>query len=102
MLDSAAYLLAREVAERLEAGYPNLAGSFRRYVTLMDEDGHNKFETDFLERSLTQKARAWGNRITLVSEFRQTPCPVVCIFKSRGGNHARTSRQDNHVWRTRT
>ncbi|WP_354213443.1 hypothetical protein [Arthrobacter sp. UYCu511] len=60
VLDSAAYLLAREVAERLEAGYPNLAGSFRRYVALMDEDGHNKFETDFLERSLKQKARAWG------------------------------------------
>lgn len=60
-LNASAYLLAREVGSRLDANFPRLGENFRRYVTFMDEDGHERSENDLLERSLRQKYREWGD-----------------------------------------
>lgn len=60
-LNASAYLLAREIGSRLDGKFPRLGENFRRYVTFMDEDGHERFENDLLEKSLCQKYRKWGD-----------------------------------------
>ncbi len=55
VLNSAAYLLAAEVAERLGQKDPRLVDGFRKAVTLLDDEDHAAMLEALLERGLTAK-----------------------------------------------
>jgi hypothetical protein len=60
ILNSAAYMLAAEVAERLRAEDPRLVQGFRSAVTLMDDDDHAAMLEALLERGLAARLAATG------------------------------------------
>lgn len=60
-LDSAAYLLAHEVATRLTEVNPRLAEAFRSTVTLLDEEVHEERIESLLERSMQHRAHDFGD-----------------------------------------
>lgn len=59
-LDASAYLLAHEVAARLDDACPAAAAAFRARVTLLDADKHERYVEELLQRSLDQRATDFG------------------------------------------
>lgn len=59
-LDASAYLLAHEVAARLDHACPAVAAAFRARVTLLDADKHERYVEELLQRSLDQRATDFG------------------------------------------
>jgi hypothetical protein len=60
-LDSAAYLLALEVIERLEHSDDNLAEGFRSEVTLLSDEVHRQQTEDLLQRALKLRSFDLGD-----------------------------------------
>lgn len=59
-LDASAYLLAHEVAARLDQSCPAFAATFRERVTLLDRDEHEQYVEKLLTRALGLRAADFG------------------------------------------
>ena len=59
-LDASAYLLAHEVAARLDQACPAVAAAFRARVTLLDADKHERYVEELLQRSLDLRGTDFG------------------------------------------
>jgi hypothetical protein len=59
-LDASAYLLAHEVAARLDQACPAFATAFRARVTLLDADKHEQYVEELLQRTLDLRGTDFG------------------------------------------
>ena len=59
-LDASAYLLAHEVAARLDQASPAFATAFRARVTLLDADKHERYVEELLQRTLGLRGTDFG------------------------------------------
>lgn len=59
-LDQAAYMLAHEVASRLDAMSPSLTSAFRDKVTLLDSEDHEARLSEWLELAFSEKQKSFG------------------------------------------
>jgi hypothetical protein len=76
-LDSTAYLLAHELLARLDAASGVLADGFRREVTLMDAEAHDRSVQELLERSHALREFDFGDAdLRPVSEAAQVKSPT--------------------------
>lgn len=60
-LDQAAYMLAHEIATRLDKRAPDLSSAFRKGVTLLDATDHEERLADWLNLALANRAADFGD-----------------------------------------
>ncbi|MEW2331493.1 hypothetical protein AB0880_27235 [Micromonospora chersina] len=72
-LDSAAYLLAHEVAVRLDAATPTFGEKFRESVTLFDREAHEEHVERLLERGQALKGFDFGEPEFVPAEVLHLP-----------------------------